>query len=126
MPGILGMYENPAGGKELDERLRAEIMNEVIDQVNHEFQSSILQSPTEVERQRIREKVEGLVTSALRKRACRPASGEEAHLSEELTRRILGLGFLDLLLPPARTDLSEITIYSSGMLQVMKKGSVRW
>jgi pilus assembly protein CpaF len=38
----------------------------------------------------------------------------------------LGLGFLDLLLPPARTDLSEITIYSSGLLQIMKKGSVRW
>jgi pilus assembly protein CpaF len=38
----------------------------------------------------------------------------------------MGLGFLDLLLPPARTDLSEITLYSSGLIQVMKKGSVRW
>ena len=38
----------------------------------------------------------------------------------------MGLGFLDLLLPPARTDLSEIGIYSSGLIQVMKKGSVRW
>jgi pilus assembly protein CpaF len=126
MPGILGMYEIPAGGKELDEGLRAEITNEVIDQVNHEFQTSILQSPTESDRQRIRDRVDGLVATSLRKRACRPGQGEEARLSEELTRRILGLGFLDLLLPPARIDLSEITIYSSGLLQIMKKGSVRW
>ncbi len=47
-------------------------------------------------------------------------------MAEELTRRIVGLGFLDLLLPPARTDISEITIYSSGLLQIMPKGSVRW
>jgi len=31
---------------------------------------------------------------------------------------------LDLLLPPGRTDLSEIVIYSSGLIQIMKKGSV--
>ena len=31
-----------------------------------------------------------------------------------------------LLLPPARTDLTEITVYSSGLIQVMPKGSVRW
>jgi len=38
----------------------------------------------------------------------------------------MGLGFLDLLLPPARSDLSEICIYSSGLVQVMKKNSIRW
>mgnify|MGYP002260658769 CR=1 FL=1 len=47
-------------------------------------------------------------------------------MTEEIARRVMGLGFLDLLLPPARTDLSEIAIYSSGLIQVMKKGSVRW
>jgi pilus assembly protein CpaF len=31
-----------------------------------------------------------------------------------------------LLLPPARTDISEITIYSGGLVQIMRKGSVRW
>jgi pilus assembly protein CpaF len=33
---------------------------------------------------------------------------------------------LNLIVPPARTDISEITIYSSGLLQIMRKGSVRW
>src|SRR5690606_656115 len=47
-------------------------------------------------------------------------------LAAELGRRLMGLGFLDLLLPPARTDLSEICIYSSGLVQVMKKNNVRW
>ena len=46
--------------------------------------------------------------------------------ADDITRRVLGLGFLDLLLPPLRSDLSEITIYSSGLIQVMPKGSVRW
>jgi pilus assembly protein CpaF len=47
-------------------------------------------------------------------------------MTGEIARRVLGLGFLDLLLPPARTDLSEITVYSSGLIQIMPKGSVRW
>ncbi|GIV63601.1 MAG: hypothetical protein KatS3mg045_0940 [Bellilinea sp.] len=50
----------------------------------------------------------------------------DSALAAELGRRLMGLGFLDLLLPPARTDLSEICIYSSGLVQVMKKNSVRW
>ena len=97
-----------------------------IDQVNQEFQPTVLQSPNETDRLRIRERVEALIAAALRKRNCRPGVQHEALLSEELTRRILGLGFLDVLLPPARTDISEITIYSSGLVQIMRKGSVRW
>ncbi len=126
MQGILGMYENAGSGNALEAGVRVELIDEVIDQVNHEFQAASLRDPSEAERRRIRERVDALVATALRKRACRPGPAEEACLSEELTRRILGLGFLDALLPPARGDLSEITIYSSGLLQVMKKGSVRW
>ena len=126
MPGILGLYDTPANDLALDETTRNAVFNEVIDQVNQEFQPAILQSPSETERQRIRERVEAMIAAALRKRSCRPGVQQEALLSEELTRRILGLGFLDMLLPPARTDISEITIYSSGLVQIMRKGSVRW
>jgi len=126
MPGILGLYDAPANDIVLDEVTRSAVFNEVIDQINQEFQPGVLQSPSETDRRRIRERVEALIAAALRKRNCRPGVQQEGLLSEELTRRILGLGFLDMLLPPARTDISEITIYSSGLVQIMRKGSVRW
>ena len=126
MPGILGLYDTPANDIVLDEVSRSAVFNEVIDQINQEFQPAVLQSPSETDRRRIRERVDALIAAALRKRNCRPGVQQEGILSEELTRRILGLGFLDMLLPPARTDISEITIYSSGLVQIMRKGSVRW
>lgn len=126
MPGILGLYDAPANDIILDDVTRSAVFNEVIDQINQEFQPAVLQSPSETDRRRIQERVEALIAAALRKRNCRPGVQQEGLLSEELTRRILGLGFLDMLLPPARTDISEITIYSSGLVQIMRKGSVRW
>jgi pilus assembly protein CpaF len=126
MPGILGLYDTPSEAVQLSPADRNALVNEVIDQINQEFAPTVLQSPGEPERKQIRERVEALVSAAFRKRNLRPGLQVEAQIAEDLTRRIVGLGFLDLLLPPARTDLSEIGIYSSGLLQVMKKGSVRW
>ena len=126
MPGILGLYDAPETTASLDEATRTIVFNEVIDQINREFPPAVLQNPGEADRQRIRERVEALITASLRRRSLRVGPGQEAGMAEELTRRIVGLGFLDLLLPPARTDISEITIYSSGLLQIMPKGSVRW
>ena len=126
MPGILGLYDTPSEAVQLSPVERNALVNEVIDQINQEFAPPVLQSPGEPERKQIRERVEALVSAAFRKRNLRPGLQVEAQIAEDLTRRIVGLGFLDLLLPPARTDLSEIGIYSSGLIQVMKKGSVRW
>jgi len=126
MPGILGLYDTPSEAVPLSPAERNVLVNEVIDQINQEFAPTVLQSPGETERKQIRERVEALVSAAFRKRNLRPGLQVEAQIAEDLTRRIVGLGFLDLLLPPARTDLSEIGIYSSGLIQVMKKGSVRW
>jgi len=126
MPGILGLYDTPSEAVQLSPADRNALVNEVIDQINQEFAPTVLQSPGETERKQIRERVEALVSAAFRKRNLRAGLQVEAQIAEDLTRRIVGLGFLDLLLPPARTDLSEIGIYSSGLIQVMKKGSVRW
>jgi pilus assembly protein CpaF len=125
MSGILGLYDVSAAAIP-DEATRIAVTNEVIDQTNQEFPPALLQSPTENDRQRIQERLVALVGAALRKRSLRPGFQYEAQLAEELTRRIVGLGFLDLLLPPARTDISEITVYSTGLVQLMPKGSVRW
>jgi pilus assembly protein CpaF len=125
MAGILGLYDVSAAALP-DEAVRNTVINEVIDQVNQEFPPTLLQNPNESDRQRIQERVVAVVGGALRKRNLRPGFQYEAQMAEELTRRIVGLGFLDLLLPPARTDISEITIYSGGLVQIMRKGSVRW
>ena len=126
MNGLLGLYNSDTLTELPSLEIRNEVINEVIDQVNQEFPPTTLQAPTEADRKKIAERVMTLIGMALRRRIARPGFQYEAELSEELTRRLIGLGFLDLLLPPARTDLSEICVYSSGLLQVMKKSSVRW
>jgi len=99
---------------------------EVIDAVNREFPASLLQDPGPVGTARVNERILVLVGQALERRQLASRAEVSGELARELSRRLLGLGFLDLLLPPVRTDLSEITLYSSGLVQVMKKGSVRW
>jgi pilus assembly protein CpaF len=125
MAGILGLYDVSTAALP-DEPTRQAVITEVIDQVNQEFPPALLQNPSESDRQKIQERVVSVVGLALRKRNLRPGFQYEAQLAEELTRRIVGLGFLDLLLPPARIDISEITLYSGGLVQIMRKGSVRW
>ena len=85
-----------------------------------------LRSPSEADRQRIQERINALVGLAFRRNNAYSSYQTDSALAAELGRRLMGLGFLDLLLPPARTDLSEICIYSSGLVQVMKKNNVRW
>ena len=126
MGSLLGLYNSDTLTVVPGLDVRNEVINEVIDQVNQEFPPTMLQAPTEEDRQKISERVTSLIGMSLRRRNTRPGFQYETDLAEELTRRLIGLGFLDLLLPPARTDLSEICVYSSGLVQVMRKGSVRW
>jgi pilus assembly protein CpaF len=105
---------------------RQSILEQVIDQLNREFSGTTLRSPEQEERQAIQTRAGALVAAAFRAEALPPNRAEQDALADEIARRVMGLGFLDLLLPPARTDLSEIVIYSSGLIQIMKKGSVRW
>jgi pilus assembly protein CpaF len=123
---VMDLLDPRAAQTGLDAEKRQAIVDEVIDAVNREFPGSTLRAPTESEREQVSLRVRSLVANAFRTHNLPPSEGEQALLAEEIGRRVMGLGFLDLLLPPARTDLSEITIYSSGLIQVMQKGSVRW
>ncbi len=102
------------------------VINEVIDQINRSFKAEVLTAPSDEDRQKVGDQVAISLSNALRVRGLRLAIPEEQALGAEICRRLLGLGFLDLLLPPARTDLSEIVLYSNGLLQVMRKGQVRF
>jgi pilus assembly protein CpaF len=125
--GLTSLYDPAqATGRAQDDDLREAVANEVIDQVNREFPVNILRSPSETDRQHIQERINQLVGLAFRRNNAYSSYETDNALAEELGRRLMGLGFLDLLLPPARTDLSEICIYSSGLVQVMKKNNVRW
>ncbi len=119
---VMDLLDPRAAQTGLDAEKRQAIVDEVIDAVNREFPGSTLRAPTESERVQVSLRVRSLVANAFRTHNLPPSEGEQALLAEEIARRVMGLGFLDLLLPPARTDLSEITIYSSGLIQVMKKG----
>ncbi|MDX9991575.1 MAG: ATPase, T2SS/T4P/T4SS family [Anaerolineales bacterium] len=105
---------------------RAAVMNEVIDRINSEYSLVKLAAPTPELRAEVLERVTVLISAAYRRRSMRPGAQYEEHFAGELTRRLLGFGFLDLLLPPIRTDISEIAVYSSGLVQVMLKGAVRF
>ena len=125
--GLTSLYDPAqATGRAQNDDLREAVANEVIDRVNREFPVGILRSPSEADRQRIQERINQLVGLAFRRNNAYSNYETDNALAEELGRRLMGLGFLDLLLPPARTDLSEICIYSTGLVQVMKKNSVRW
>jgi pilus assembly protein CpaF len=125
--GLASLYDlGQSTSRPDDEALREGVANEVIDQINREFPVETLRSPSEADRQRIQERINALVGVAFRRNNTYSGYQTDSALAAELGRRLMGLGFLDLLLPPARTDLSEICIYSSGLVQVMKKNSVRW
>jgi pilus assembly protein CpaF len=125
--GISSLYDLGQGSERvLDAILKETVANQVIDQINREFPVSVLRSPTDEERQHIQERINALVGQAFQRSNAYSGYQTDGTLAAELGRRLMGLGFLDLLLPPARTDLSEICIYSSGLVQVMKKNSVRW
>ncbi len=113
---------NQQAGAISDVQARRTIIVEVIDAVNREFAGKL----SAAEREAVSVRIHSLVTLAYRNRSLVALPGEQENLAEEVIHRVLGWGFLDMLLPPARTDLSEITIYSSGLIQIMPKGEVRW
>ena len=100
---------------------------EVIGRVNTEFSEATLRAPSVADRQTVRARIGVLVAAAVRRTGLGGLSAvDEGRLADEIARKVLGMGFLDLLLPPARTDLSEIAILPSGKLMVKVKGKARF
>jgi pilus assembly protein CpaF len=109
-----------------DEDARA-ITTEVIGRVNSEFPEATLRAPSDADRRAVRTRIGTLVAAAVRRAGLAALSTvDEARLADEIARKVLGMGFLDLLLPPTRTDLTEIAIVPSGKLYVKVKGRARF
>lgn len=112
-----------ASSEHLGEAIKAEIVSSVIDTLNREFQKDLRQAEKHTQ---VEDRTRALVLQSIRGKTSAYSPQDIDDLVADILRRVTGMGFLDLLLPPVRTDLSEITFYSSGLVQVMKKGAVRW
>ncbi len=111
---------------ELTPEQKEEIVRKVLARVTSSFDPRVLLSPSEEEAEQIRESIRHHTAEVLRQ----IEGGVEYSIEQDLARRvqdlILGYGFLENLLPPRRTDLSEIAINDDGTVWVMKKGSIEW
>jgi len=101
---------------------REEISSEVAQRVNSELGPATLQQPVEEIADTVKEVIRRQLEQALKRRELSISLLEEDSLALELFHRMVGLGFLEELLPPARTDLTEIIVNPDGRLWVMEKG----
>ena len=109
----------------LDAKVRTGIIAEVAASLRteREFPVEVLRAPSDADRQRVAIRIGQLTGQAIRRRRLSGVDfGEEQQLAAEIARRLLGLGFLDLLLPPARSDVIEIAIDPFGAIWLKRKG----
>lgn len=125
MAGLLDYVDTKADITLSDADAEA-ITGQVIARVNAEFDDATLQAPDEKSRHAVRERIGQLVAQAVRQHGPSLSARDEGLLADEIARRVLGLGFLDLLLPPARTDLTEVAVTPRGQLMVKLKGKPRF
>lgn len=113
----------PITNLSLEPRTMSEISAEVSGAVRTHYPVDVLRAPTDSQREEIRAEVQRLVAAAVRRRALSGVSYvEEQKLAESIAGRLIGLGFLDRLLPPVRRDISEIALDPFGVLWVKPKG----
>ena len=107
----------------LDRAQRQAILDEVARAISAEYRTEALRGPSPAEREAIRARIANLTSAAIRRRGLSALPyAEEQKLAAEAARRLIGLGFLDLLLPPARRDIAEIALDPFGVLWLKLKG----
>lgn len=109
----------------IDAKTRADIVAEVAAGLrgDREFPVEVLRAPSDDDRQRATARIGQLTGQAIRRRGLSGVDyDEEMRLAAEIARRLLGLGFLDLLLPPVRNDVVEIAIDPFGTVWLKRKG----
>jgi len=126
-PGVRRYLGEGGAVPTVDEALLAEIIAAVIQRVNTEFSPDEILAPSEAVRRQIGERIAVIARAELRRRnlmAAFSAAQEQAFI-QRIIHQTLGLGFLEELLPPGRTDVSEIMVNQDGTLWVMPRGARR-
>lgn len=106
----------------LTDEVKSTIAEEVASEVRLKFAIEMMRAPTSDQRAAIKAEITRATSVALRRRALGIRFEDELQLADEIGSRLIGLGFLDKLLPPTRTDLSEITMDSFGTIWLKPKG----
>jgi pilus assembly protein CpaF len=75
------------------------------------------------DRARLMERARAAVEAVLSRRGLVATPDRVLAMAQAVAARAGGLGFLEALLPPARTDLSEIAVTPDGKVWVLKKGA---
>jgi len=113
--------EDTAQGVITDEQIN-EVIDEVITRVTGEFGAGQLLAPSDEIKREAGERIAQHLQATLQRRGLRLSMIKEKAIADDIASRLLGLGFLDRLLPPARTDLTEIMLNADGRLWVIPKG----
>jgi pilus assembly protein CpaF len=107
----------------LDAKTCDDITNEVGTAARQKYPVEVFRAPTDAQRAEIQAEVHRLTGAAIRRRGLSGVSyTDEQKLAGEIAGRLIGLGFLDRLLPPARRDLSEIVLDPFGVIWIKRKG----
>lgn len=121
--GLLDLLGVVAPPPSLTRELKREIFDEVARVVGGEFRSEQLRNPSDADREAVRSRVAQATAIAIRRRNLSAVPyDEEQRLSADIVRRLVGLGFLDVLLPPARQDIAEIALDAFGVVWLKLKG----
>ncbi len=106
----------------LTDEIKTAIAEEIASDVRLKFTIEVMRAPTSDQRAAIMAEITRATSVALRRRTLGIRFEDEVQLADEIGSRLIGLGFLDKLLPPTRTDLSEITMDSFGTIWLKPKG----
>ncbi len=113
----------PISSVSLDAKAAGEISAEVSAAVRAKYPVEVLRAPSDAQREEIKAEVQRLAAAAIRRRGLSGVSyAEEQKLADTIMGRLVGLGFLDRLLPPARRDISEVALDPFGVIWVKRKG----
>ena len=114
---------NTQAASVLTDEIRVDVRAEVAAAIRAKFPIEILRAPTDAQRNEARSEILRLTGIAIRKRGLSSVPyADEQKLADDIASRLLGFGFLDKLLPPARRDISEIALDSFGTLWIKRKG----
>ncbi len=113
----------PTAATALDDKTAGDIGSEVSSVVRSKYPVETLRAPNDAQRAEIKAEVQRLTAAAIRRRGLSGVSYElEQKLADDISGSMIGLGFLDRLLPPARRDISEIALDPFGVIWLKRKG----
>jgi len=110
----------------LTEEAQAALVEGVRAAITAEFRPEEILDPSDAVRGRIRERILAHVAGLSERQALRLSTAQEDGLARQVEHLLLGFGFLEAYLPPARDDLTEVALSPSGALYLKRKGEARF